>query len=157
MQFISDHLFNNVCKADFYCSLYRITCLLTFVKQISTAVYIGSLVNQSIRLIVHTINFSRCSFDAFTSITALHVYISAFFINMFYRPQHVVITYKAWSFNTIVFKCNMQIDVFEYTNNEYLYVLYTHQCTAQNTGHTEQWNTNQQITFSESLSCLSDV
>jgi len=44
MQFILDHLFINVCKADFYCSLNRITCLLTFVKQISTAVYIGSLV-----------------------------------------------------------------------------------------------------------------
>ena len=124
MQFISDHLFNNVCKADFYCSLYRITCLLTFVKQISTAVYIGSLVYQGIGLIVHTINFSRCSFDAFTSITALHVYISAFFINMFYRPQHVVITYKAWSFNTIVFSaiCRyMYLDI--QTMNIYMYYI----------------------------------
>jgi len=33
------------------------------------------------------------------------------------------------------------------------FLLYTHQCIAQNIGHTEQWNTNQQIVFSVSPQC----
>ena len=44
--------------------------------------------------------------------------------------------------------------------SKYAYLLYTHQCIAQNTDGTQQWNTDKWVAFSaspQSVSCWPDV